>query len=50
MVLFNNCADSDQIKSNLKDRHLLKKQQRVFQKPDSDKNVWNVDVGVSECA
>lgn len=33
------CAGSNQIKSNLKDRRLLKKQQGVFEKPDSDKNV-----------
>lgn len=39
VVLFNSCAESDQIKSNLKERHLLKKQQRVFEKPDSDKDV-----------
>lgn len=38
-VLFNSCADSDQNKSNLKDTHLLKRQQRVFEEPDSDKDV-----------
>lgn len=39
VVLFNSCADSDQIKSNLRDRRLRKKQQRVFEKPDSDKDL-----------